>query len=329
MTIATSTQSAVLFLIFNRLDTTKLVFERIRQARPPRLYVAADGPRAGKVGEAEACRLTRAVVEHVDWPCKVTTLFRDQNLGCKEAVSAAVDWFFSQEEEGIILEDDCLPAPSFFGYCDTLLERYRHDTRVRHICGCNFQYGRKRGEAAYYFSRLTHIWGWASWRRVWRDYDKDLSQHSSDEVGTALANIFDDDIVVDRWREIVEELKANKINTWDYQLSIANFLGDGLCIIPNENLISNIGFGAGATHTTDLGARSAGIPLGDIVTLSHPRHFVPEKQADLFTLHEEFQVEWLIAKKKREANKLRKFRHGIKNWLAEHGGPARWRKAHR
>jgi hypothetical protein len=326
MPIATTTQSAVLFLIFNRLDTTKLVFERIRQARPPRLYVAADGPRPDKIGEAENCRLTRAVIECVDWPCKVTTLFREKNLGCKEAVSSAIDWFFSQEEEGIILEDDCLPALSFFGYCDELLDRYRHDTRVRHICGCNFQFGHKRGEAAYYFSRLTHIWGWASWRRVWRDYDKNLSRHTSDEIGDALANIFDDQIVVGRWREIVAELKANKINTWDYQLSVANFLNDGLSIIPNENLISNIGFGAGATHTTDLAARSAGIPLSDIVTLTHPSHFVPEKQADLFTLHEEFQVEQIIARNRRNANKVRRFRHGIKNWIAERGGPARWRR---
>jgi len=322
-----TTHSAILFLVFNRPDTTAQVFERIRQAQPPRLYIAADGPRPDKANEAENCRLTRAVVERVDWPCQVITLFRVTNLGCKEAVSSAIDWFFSHEQEGIILEDDCLPAPIFFGYCDALLERYRHDTRIRHICGCNFQFGQKRGDASYYFSRLSHVWGWASWRRAWRDYDKNLSAHNADELGEAMAHIFDDPIIVDRWSHVARELKANKINTWDYQLTFTNFLHNGLCIIPNENLISNIGFGASATHTTDHGARYASLPLGHIDNLSHPAHFIPHRQADLFTLNEEFQVERIRAQHKRRSSKLRQLRHRIKRWLAAHGGPARWQKA--
>ncbi len=323
---ASTTQSAVLFLIFNRPDTTAKIFERIRKAQPPRLYIAADGPRFGKAGESENCRLARAATEHIDWPCQVTTLFRTTNLGCKEAVSSAIDWFFNHEEEGIILEDDCLPSPTFFGYCDALLERYRHDTRVRHICGCNFQFGQIRGNASYYFSRLSHVWGWASWRRAWRAYDKNLSTYTADEIGNALGNIFDDPIIIGRWRSIAKELKNDQINTWDYQLSLTNLLQHGLCIIPNQNLISNIGFGTGATHTTDHGARYADIPLGEITSLSHPLHFIPDKEADLFTLGEEFQVERIKTEQKRRNSKVRQFRHRVKRWFAKHGGPTRWKE---
>jgi hypothetical protein len=327
MSATAPTRSAVLFLVFNRPDTATQVFACIRQARPPRLYVAADGPRSNKAGEAEKCRATRAIIEQVDWPCQVKTLFRETNLGCKEAVSSAIDWFFGQEEEGIVLEDDCLPAPDFFSYCDTLLERYRADSRIRHIGGCNLQFGRHRGAASYYFSRLTHVWGWASWRRSWQHYDKNLSSYTADDIGDALQNIFDDELIVDRWRYIVAELSANRIDTWDYQLSVTNMLHNGLCIIPNTNLITNIGFGADATHTTESGNRHANIPHGQLREILHPPHFVPNKQADNFTLNEEFKIEETRNRLRKQNNPLRRFRHRLKYWIGSHGGPKRWRKS--
>lgn len=168
-------KSAVLFLVFNRPEPTARVFEAIRYARPPRLYVAADGPRVQREGEGELVRRVRQIATTVDWPCSVYTLFREHNLGCKRAVSEAISWFFENEEQGIILEDDCLPNPDFFSFCDVLLERYKDDPRVWMITGNNFQDGQKRGNGSYYFSRYSHIWGWATWRRAWRCYDRDLS----------------------------------------------------------------------------------------------------------------------------------------------------------
>ena len=162
------TKSAVLFVVFNRPDTTKRVFEAIRLAKPKRLYITTDGPRPNMPDDVQLCKQTREIVSVVDWDCEVKTLFREENAGCKNGVSAAINWFFDHEEEGIILEDDCLPANSFFKFCDTLLEKYRYDTRVRHITGCNLQFGKKWGDASYYFSNLTNGWGWASWRRAWR-----------------------------------------------------------------------------------------------------------------------------------------------------------------
>ena len=161
----------VLFLIFNRPDTTQLVFDAIRQAKPSQLYVAADGPRENKPGETEKCEQTRRIIGTVDWDCEVATLFRENNLGCKQAVSSAIDWFFSNAEEGIILEDDCFPSHSFFIYCQELLEYYRYDTRIMQICGLNVLREWNRNGYGYYYSNYGPVWGWASWRRAWKYYD--------------------------------------------------------------------------------------------------------------------------------------------------------------
>ena len=171
---------AVLFLVFNRLDNTKQVFEAIRQSKPPRLYIAADGARKVKDGEEKKVKSVRDyILSNIDWKCEVKTLFQDQNLGCKMAVSGGIDWFFENEEMGIILEDDCLPSIDFFIFCEEQLNRYKEDLRIGHICGCNFQGNIKRGESDYYYSKLTHVWGWASWRRVWQHYDINMKNFDS------------------------------------------------------------------------------------------------------------------------------------------------------
>jgi hypothetical protein len=318
---ATSTcRSAVLFIVFNRPDVTATIFASIRAARPPRLYVAADGPRSNRPGEAALCDQTRRIVEKVDWPCELKTLYQPRNLGCKEAVVAAIDWFFENEEEGTILEDDCLPSPDFFRFCDTLLEHYRHDTRVRHIGGANLQHGTKYGDSSYYFSRLTHIWGWASWRRVWRNYDKNLSRYTAEQIETAILDCFHEPLIAAKWKEIAVALQANKIDTWDYQLAIYGLLSGSVSIIPNVNLISNIGFGAGATHTVDLTSKNAGLQLGSLESIiKHPQHFVPAMTADLYTVNADFG----IAAAKRRKAKHDSVRYRLKRWIAERVGPAK------
>ena len=168
-------QTPILFLIFNRPDTTKRVFESIRSIKPAKLYIAADGDRKDKVGEDLLCKDTRSIIDLIDWECEIKTLFRPENLGCKIAVSSAIDWFFENEEQGIILEDDCLPNESFYIYCETLLNYYAFNERIMHISGNNFQDGMMRGNGSYYFSNYNHIWGWASWKRAWKAYNVDLS----------------------------------------------------------------------------------------------------------------------------------------------------------
>ncbi|MFZ5560842.1 MAG: hypothetical protein ACOY41_04825 [Pseudomonadota bacterium] len=245
-------RSAVLFLIFNRPDTTRQVFEAIRAAKPPRLYVAADGPRPTRAGEHECCAEARRIATEVDWPCEVKTLFRDSNLGCKMGVSGGIEWFFEHEEEGVILEDDVLPLPSFFAYCDELLERYRHDDRVGMISGCNLVVKHFAPAHSYFFSRYNHIWGWASWRRAWRHYDVAMRSWREWESSGGLKKISDGSRAFEvYWSECFNNTYAGKIDTWDYQWTFACWRQEMMAVLPAQNQIGNLGFGPGATHTTE------------------------------------------------------------------------------
>ncbi len=303
-------KSPVLFIAFNRPEPAQKVFERIRAARPPKLYIAADGPRATKPGEEQLCEQTRAIASQVDWDCEVNTAFQITNLGCRDGVSTAITWFFENEEEGIILEDDCLPAPSFFYFCDEMLSRYRHDERVRHVGGSNLQGGQKWGDGTYYFSNMTHVWGWAGWRRVWKDYDKNLSRYQTSEVYEQLLKVFNDDMAAADWTDIFGRMKMGEIDTWDYQLAFMNFFNNSLSVIPNYNLISNIGFGAGATHTHDSNNDNANVPLQDITEIIHPTYMLPEKKADFYTIDKDFH----ITRRRRRYNKpKRRFKRWVKS----------------
>jgi hypothetical protein len=282
-------RSPVLFLIFNRPEPTRRVFEALRTARPPRLYVAADGPRSNRPGEAARCAATREVIEMIDWPCEVKTLLRDHNLGCKQAVSQGIDWFFAHEELGIIIEDDVLPDPTFFPYCDELLDRYRDVEQIGMISGDNFQFGRTHGEASYYFSRYMHIWAWATWRRAWRHYDRDISAWPEFKRSGGLQRVLGHrPTEIGYWRRIFDALHAGKIDTWDYQLNFTMWAHGMLSILPQWNLVTNIGFGADATHTNGA-SRYADMPTQPMeFPLRHPESIVPCTPADDLTASQMF-----------------------------------------
>ncbi len=276
------TRSAVLFIIFNRPDTTNRVFSEIRKARPRRLYIAADAPRKERPQEIQLCEQTRSIVKKIDWDCEVKTLFQEDNLGCRASVPTAIDWFFKQEEEGIILEDDCLPANSFFKFCDVMLEKYRNDTRVWHISGCNLQEGKQWGDGSYYFSNRAHVWGWANWRRVWSAYNQKLDNYDNKQVEAKLLNIYPDPLIVKAWKNIYNQLKSGSINSWAYYLDFILFFNNGLNIIPNVNLISNLGYGDDSTNTKDKNHRFANVPLKEISVINHPQFILPEKKSRYF-----------------------------------------------
>ncbi len=282
-------ESPVLFLIFNRPEVTFRVFEEIKKVKPKKLYIASDGPRTPI--ENDLCKQTREVINLIDWDCEVKTLFRDINLGCRTAVSSAIDWFFENEEQGIILEDDCLPNMDFFRFCDEMLERYKLDSRIRFIAGSNFQFGTKRGEASYYFSNLSHVWGWASWKRVWDEYDVDLNKYKNLNHYDAFLRIFNNEMLANDWKNIIDGVYRNEINSWAYQLAITNMFNNGLSIMPNVNLISNIGFNESATHTVEDNG-FANLPQQSLDTeITHPILFLADKEADLFTLSKEHNLE--------------------------------------
>jgi hypothetical protein len=275
-------QTPVLFLVFNRPETTRRVFDVIRQKRPTQLFVAADGPREGREGEAEKCEQVRRIATAVDWPCEVHTLFRNQNLGCGVAPAQAITWFFEQVEEGIILEDDCLPNLSFFEFCEVLLDRYRNHMEVMHIGGFNLQLGHKRGNDSYFYSRYTHIWGWATWRRAWAKYDFEIKSYLEFKKSNQITKITNNKKEQDYWLQkfaLVAEGKRKDI--WDYQWLFCCWLRNGITIVPNVNLISNIGFGDEATHTTTSSILS-NLPTESLSELSYPISIKLNFEADQF-----------------------------------------------
>jgi hypothetical protein len=274
----------VAFLIFNRPDTTARVFEAIRQAKPPQLLVVADGPRPDRADDIEKCKAARAIIEGVDWDCEVLTNYSDLNLGCKNRVSSGLDWVFSLVEEVIILEDDCLPHPSFFRFCQDLLDYYRNDERITAISGDNFQFGRKRTGYSYYFSCYNHIWGWATWRRAWQYYDVKMKLWQEIRDGNWLESILGKTQAVKYWTKIFQTYYDGKIDTWDYPWNFACWIQNGLTILPNVNLVSNIGFGEDATHTSSSKSRVANLPVKEInFPLKHPPFLLRHVEADDFT----------------------------------------------
>jgi hypothetical protein len=275
-------KTPVAFIIFNRPDTTAIVFEAIRKASPPLLLVVADGARAGKLGEAEKCAETRAIIDNVDWNCEVRTNYSDVNLGCKRRVSSGLDWVFEQVEEAIILEDDCLPSPSFFGFCEEMLDKYREDERIMIVSGCNLQMGNSRTSYSYYFGKCGNIWGWASWRRAWKYYDVNMITWP-DYKDNIVDSFFDSPREKKYFSAIYDKMYNNQIDTWDIQWGYAIWTQHGLSITPNVNLISNIGFGGEATHTkVDNGL--ANLPYSEIGEIEHPPFVIRNKQADDFFL---------------------------------------------
>ncbi len=272
----------VLFLIFNRADVTQKVFDRIKKAQPRQLFVAADGPRENVAGEDDICRQVRRVIEGVDWDCQVKKLYRDKNLGCKKAVSSAITWFFENVEEGIILEDDCLPDPGFFGFCQELLPYYRNQEKVMMIGGANFQAGKNLGPYSYYFSKYCHIWGWATWKRAWQSYDREMKTWPVFKGNEGIKRICKKPEEQRYWTETFDKVFNNEINTWDYQWLYASWRNEGVSIIPRVNMVSNIGFGREATHTSG-DCSFANMPSRDVGAIVHPPEVRISEPADEYT----------------------------------------------
>lgn len=258
----------VAFIVFNRPDVALRTFSEIAKMKPAKLLVIGDGPRSNLPGEERKVLDTRAILEQVDWDCEVLTNFSEKNLGCKKRVSSGLDWVFGLVDEAIVLEDDCVPSRSFFLFCQEMLEKYRNQSQVGMISGINFQQGERRGSGDYYFSKYMHIWGWATWSNRWRGYyDVDMRDWPKFRNSNEFSELASSGSNKRYWEKIFEKVYQGRIDTWDYQWVFANWMRKRLCIIPNVNLISNIGFGQGATHTkvenelSNLPAQEISFPL--------------------------------------------------------------------
>lgn len=290
----TQFNTPILFLVFNRLDTAKQVLAAIRRVQPSSLYIAADGPRSYVEGEAEKTKIVRDyLISHIDWSCEVKTLFREQNLGCREAVSGALDWFFLQEPEGIILEDDCIPVDSFFPFAEELLARYRDDVRIMAISGDYFAGNAYRPQHSYYFSCYNHCWGWASWRRAWNHYDHTMSQWSALRNTDWLLAVGDGNRDFQKyWIKIFDQICfENALDTWALIWTFSCWAQNGLSVLPSKNLVRNIGFGPESTHTNDVFSDKFNTASENLVfPLSHPPSVVKNYVADKWTFENHFST---------------------------------------
>ena len=268
---------AVLFIIFNRPDTSERVLEEIIKAGPKKIYVAGDGPRNSS--EKPIIEETRNMVRQktLDMDCEY--LFRDQNLGCKRGVIGAIDWFFENETEGIILEDDCLPTADFFVFCNSMLDQYEQDKEVMHIAGSNLLI-ESENASSYYFSRLPNIWGWATWKRAWESYDPEMQKIEEFKSGSILRDIIPNAKLRSRYTKLYDKIYRG-VDTWDFQWTYSTIMNNGLCIIPNKNLISNIGFGNNATHSIDPENPLANLKLEPFESaLNHPKNKTIDRMAE-------------------------------------------------
>jgi len=276
-------KTPVVFLVFNRPEFTHRVFARIREARPEKLIVIADGPRADRVGEAEKCRQVRELIDSgIDWPCDTVRDYAQTNLGCGRRVASGITNAFNLVEEAIVLEDDCLPDRTFFPFCEELLHRYRDNMKIAAIGGSNHQYCPRTRDGSYYFSHYNHIWGWASWRRAWRLYDFEMKEWPCWEKNGGIKRMFSALPVRRHFSHLMDFAYRGRIDTWDVQWTFACWLHQLKSILPAVSLVENIGFSPNATHTTL--APKLGIDVKPMkFPLRHPESDSIDFEADAHT----------------------------------------------
>ena len=281
----------VAFIIFNRPERTARVFAEIRTAKPKQLFVIADGPRTTE--EAVVCAQTRAITEAIDWECDVKRYYMEKNVGIRKQPPQGISWVFSQVDRAIILEDDCVPHPSFFPYCEELLERYKDDTRIMQISGDNFHQENSDFKLtdSYYFSVVPQVWGWATWKRAWDLYDLDFPLWPKAFEQHWLKNVFADPATLDRWEYVLDRYYKGTAPTWDGAWAFACFINNGLSINPRVNLVSNIGFGATATTSKTPHREIAELPTQELAfPLVHPQYVVPHREYDAYIFRHIFYV---------------------------------------
>jgi len=285
--MSSAPDAAVAFVIFNRPSLTARVFAAIRRARPRQLFVVGDGPRPDHPEDAELVREAQRVIEGVDWPCEVHTNYSSENLGCKRRVTSGLDWVFSNVDTAIILEDDCLPEPTFFPFCNELLDRYRDVRQVHLVSGCNVLYPKRFSPHSYYFSHCYHIWGWATWARAWALYDIEMTAwpevRQSDWLERHLGNATAAEVA-----RLIFDDTYEGMDVWDFQFVLQSWLADGMSITPTVNQITNLGFGAMATHEQAVNHPFANMPTA-------PLSFPLEHPAQLATLDAADNAEWELA----------------------------------
>lgn len=270
-------------IVFNRPELTEKVMLEIKKAKPENFFIIADGPRSKNKKDEELCKETlKKVLKNINWACNVYKNVSEKNLGCKKRVVSGLNWVFSKVEDCVILEDDTIPSQSFFSYCSELLEKYRNNNSIGLISGDNFLFNKVKIKESYYFSKYCHIWGWATWKRVWSKYDADVTFWPSFKENNVLNQILDNNNEITKCKKNFQNVFDEKIDTWDYQLTLMFWKEKLLSIMPNKNLVSNIGFGLDATHTKSINYMSNMKHFDIEFPLTHPTNIDINIEADNF-----------------------------------------------
>lgn len=304
----------ILFVIFKRPEVTQASFKKICAARPRKLYIVSDGARPNHEGEQELVEQTRKIVlDAIDWDCELHTDFRDENMGCGKGMYHAISWLFQNEEMGIVLEDDCVVQPSFFTFMEEMLTKYQDDNRIGLVAGFNGVASKVRLPWSYCFSRYKATWGWGSWRRAWSHMDFDMTWRGGCQEASVINNMGYRSKDLAYWRHRLNLIDQNEVSAWDWQWFFSMAAQNQLTVFPAKSLVSNIGFGAGATHTGLLWGNAIMCDDGDLeFPLSHPTAvcpYVPFEKAfyrynnDLYTTINCFVPLW--------------FKHVVKRFLSK------------
>lgn len=272
----------VAFVIFNRPDPTWFSFQKIRAALPSTLFLISDAARPDRAGEAEKVAKSREIGEAVDWPCSVHRIFADINMGCGRRISSGITEALSIVDRLIVLEDDCVADDSFFPYCEQLLDRFQNDQRVMAVSGNNFQRGHRRGDASYYFSKFPHCWGWATWRRAWQYFDLAIPDWPSFRDAGGIKTACHSHREIDYWTRIFDQVHAGQSSSWAFPWTLTTWMQSGLTVLPQVNLVTNIGFDQDATHTQRRTSYS-GLATETLGPMTHPKWVARDHEADQFT----------------------------------------------
>lgn len=289
--VASFPESPVALLVFNRPEHTRKVFQRLREIKPKRLFIIADGPRSDK--ERELCSEVRKITEEIDWDCEVERKYSEVNMGCDPCSTAGLDWILSKVDRVIFLEDDGLAHPDFFPYCSELLERYKDDERIMMISGDNFQQHNPSFACpeSYYFTQIPYMHGFAVWRRSWRLYDEKMTAWPEVKRRGLLTSTFRDYAVRAHFSYKFDQYFSNKLTNWDGKWLFAFTLNRGVSICPRVNLVTNIGYGPGATNSTNADDWKANLPSGPLTRpFIHPNGIRIDEGAEAYAFAHVFGI---------------------------------------
>ena len=268
----------IVLIIYHRPDLIKNLVNALRSVKPKNIYVVADGPKAPQ--DKAACDSARGMIKEIDWPCQIHKIYAKKNMGLRKRVVSGLDTVFKKEKWAIILEDDLIIDPSFFRFCDQLLKKYEKNDQIISISGNNFQFGKNEIKESYYFSRYVHSWGWATWKRAWDLYDDHLTDWTKLRHNNWLNTILSSRVLALYWTMIFDMVSAGQVDSWAYRWTYSAFKNTKLTIIPDRNLVSNIGYGTKATHTTRK-SRVMGMETSKMIfPLKHPRRVQRNINAD-------------------------------------------------